>query len=446
METGKMITTSFSYKPEAVQNPYIGFMSFQHFRGEALYSDVVVRPEGNMLETEDLECYPVPAHVPENGRDEGYYPDTSVVYIRTLWKEFEPQRGVYNFKFISDIIEEAKAHGQSLIFRLMPHSTCARDDVPDWLREMIPCPARPDGMRVKDSPTDPRFLEYFGEAIRVFGRYFDKEPTLYAMDICMPGAWGEGHNLHLYPDEDLKKLVDIYTESFKKTQLIGQITNPEMVLYANKTVPVGWRGDGFGDPHHINARYPVRVSRLEDIWKTAPVSFESYWWLGEWMRKGWDIDEIIALSLKWHISSFNAKSLPIPHEWREKIDNWVATMGYHYIIESFSYPINAKVGDRIKLSLVINNVGVAPIYKKIPLHVSLVNGFSSIDFETDVDITKWMPGKTEVEIILPISSSIYSAAYDIEIGIFGDSLPTVHFCTDAEQDGNYYKVGKINIK
>ena len=115
----------FQYKPEEGQNPYIGFMSFQHFRGEKMYSDVVVRPENNYTETENFECYPVPENVPQNGRREGYFPDTSIVYIRALWKEFEPEQGQYNYAFIEDIIQQAKAHGQSLIFRLMAHSTRA---------------------------------------------------------------------------------------------------------------------------------------------------------------------------------------------------------------------------------------------------------------------------------------------------------------------------------
>ena len=135
--------TKFTYKPEEGINPYIGFMSFQHFRGEKLYSDSVVKPENNFTETEPFECYPIPEDVEENGREQGYYPDSSVAYIRILWKEFEPIQGEYNYKFIEDIIEKAKAHNQSVIFRLMPHSTRARDDVPEWLKALIPCPERP---------------------------------------------------------------------------------------------------------------------------------------------------------------------------------------------------------------------------------------------------------------------------------------------------------------
>ena len=56
----------FKYKREAKQNPYIGFVSFQHFRNDELYSDLIVKPENNMTETEHVECYPVPDYVEEN--------------------------------------------------------------------------------------------------------------------------------------------------------------------------------------------------------------------------------------------------------------------------------------------------------------------------------------------------------------------------------------------
>ena len=35
-------TNYFGYQKEEQQNPFIGFMSFQHFKDEALYSDMVV--------------------------------------------------------------------------------------------------------------------------------------------------------------------------------------------------------------------------------------------------------------------------------------------------------------------------------------------------------------------------------------------------------------------
>ena len=60
-------TNYFEYKKEEGQNPNIGFMSFQHFQGDPIYSDCIVKPENHFCETEHYECYPVPEYVEEVG-------------------------------------------------------------------------------------------------------------------------------------------------------------------------------------------------------------------------------------------------------------------------------------------------------------------------------------------------------------------------------------------
>ena len=436
---------TYRYRVEEAQNPYIGFMSFQHFRGEKLYSDIVVTPEARMTETERVECFPVSLDARENGREEGYYPDTSVAYIRILWKEFEPEQGVFNYAFIEDIIKNAKEHGQTLIFRLMAHSTRACDDVPEWLKALVVCPERPPMMRIKDSPTDPLFIDLFLAMVRKFGERFDADPTLDGMDISLPGAWGEGYKIDLYPDGTLERMVDTYIDVFKKTQLITQVGRPDLVEYARKRgVILGWRGDGMGEPTHLQQIYPSRVREMADNWKVAPVSFESYWWIGEWKRRGWDIDFIANTTLEWHVSSFNAKSISCPWEWKEKIDAWIHKMGYHFAIDSFACPTEAGPNDTLELRLAIDNVGVAPIYKKLPLMCRLTDGETVYTFDSGVDITKWLPGKTSESIEIPLGD-IAPGRYDLEIAILSPHAPVVYFATNAERNGAYFKVGKIQI-
>lgn len=436
----------FSYVREEGQNPYIGFMSFQHFRGEKMYSDIVVREEANRTETERVECYPPSPDAEENGRSQGYYPDTSVVYIRILWKEFEPKRGEYNYSFIENILKEARAHSQTLIFRLMAHSTRACDDVPEWLKELIPCPERPDGARVKDSPTDPLFLDLFLLAVRRLGERFDSDPTFNAIDISLPGAWGEGYKLELYPADVFERIIDTYTSVFKNTQLMTQLARPNLIRYAKESagLNLGWRGDGLGDPLHIYEFYPPRVEAVKDNWKVAPVSFESFWWLGEWKRQGWNIDEIIEKTLEWHISSMNAKSMPAPIEWKDKIDYWVSKMGYHFSFNYLKYEPCVQRGEDTEMELSVSNVGVAPIYTKLPLKVRLVSENAEHIFDTNVDIRAWLPGE-HIESIKIRTNDLAPGSYRVELGIISDDA-TVYFATDAERNGKYYTLAKINVK
>jgi hypothetical protein len=442
----KRTTNYFNYKREEGQNPYIGIMSFQHFKGEKLYSDIVVTPEARMTETERVECYPISADAEENGRFEGYYPDSSVVYIRILWKEFEPRRGEYNYKFIEDIFEKARAHSQTLIFRLMAHSTRACDDVPEWLKELIPCPARPDGERVKDSPTDPLFIELFLSAVRKFGERFDSDPILDCVDISLPGAWGEGHKLEEFGDNILERIVDVYTDVFKKTQLIAQAGRPELIRYAERIAPVGWRGDGLGHPYLTEQEYPKKVEKISDVWMRAPVSFESYWWLCEWKRQGWNIDKIIELTLKWHISSFNPKSMPIPYEWQDKIEYWISKMGYHLSPKSFEFQSCAKRGDKTDFTLTIENVGVAPAYRKMPAFIRLKNEDYEKEIPIELDVCKLMPGVNVENITIDIPADMPEGEYDIGLAFTCQFAPIVYLATDAVRDGKYYTLGHLTVE
>lgn len=435
----------YAYAREKKQNPYIGFTSFQHFRSDELYSDLIVKPENNMTETEHVECYPVPAYVEEKGREQGYYPDCSVAYIRILWKEFEPLEGEYNYAFIEDILKKARENDQTVMFRLMQHSTRESDDVPDWLKKRIECPARPQGQRVKDCPTDPKFLEHFGRAVRAFGERFDSDPTLAFVDISLPGAWGEGSHVELFTDEQLKIFVDIYTEVFKNTLLIGQTCIPWLVKHSNEKTSMGWRADCIGRPNLTYKMLPPKVEKMGDIWKKGHVSFEAYWWLGEWQRQGWDLDKIIETLLLWHVSTFNAKSLPIPYEWKDKIDEWIAKMGYHFVIDEVKTKNSVKKGEKLTIQLVVNNVGVAPIYKRLPLYIRLKNADSQKVFETNIDIRKWISGKYEEDIEISIPKDMQDGEYDLQIGIGGDQEPSIVFATDAEQDGDYAILTKVEL-
>lgn len=435
-----MGTRHFGKARETHSNPFMGFTSFQHFSDGALYSDVVVRPENHMCETENLECWPIPEDVPQDGRAQGFYPEAKIAYFRVLWKEFEPVQGQYNYDLIQKLVDTAKEKGQTLTFRLMPHSTRARDDVPDWLKKLISCPERPDGMRVKDSPTDPLFLKLFGKAIEALAERFDGEPAFHTVDICLPGAWGEGHKLELYPDEDLRQLIDTFLFSFKRTNLVSQIGLPWLVNYANSVRPVGWRGDGCGEPYHMRERYPRRLAQIDsEIWKKAPVSFESFWWLSEWLRQGWDIDSIIEQTLSWHVRAFNAKSVAIPYALRDKVEYWLSRMGYHFSPRSFTCPDAASPGNEVACELVMENTGVAPLYEKLPLLLRLA-GDKSFTFDTGIEPITLLPGTSVKRFTLALPKDMPCGSYSVQIGIEG-----VSFATDALAFGDFYQVGNIEI-
>ena len=431
----------FTRTNEILNNPYIGFTSFQHFRGEPLFSDTT--PAEGWIK----ERYPVYNWVEQNGREQGYHPDTELAYIRMLWRDIEPCEGVYDFSVTDDVFKKAKAKNQSVIFRLMPHTTRAEEDVPDWLKSQIDCPPRPDTQRVKESPTDPIFLRKFARVVEAFGKRYDGVDNFYAMDISLTGAWGEGHEFDKYPQDELKNLVDVYTRVFKTTHLVGQVCSPELVNYANETRPVGFRGDGLGHDYHIEEYYPKNIYRMRDVWKTAPVLFETYWYITEWKNHGWDIDEIIDLSLKWHVSSVNAKSSSIPLEWKSKIEAWINKMGYRFSVRLFEHPDIATPGDTLLTNLLIENNGVAPIYSPLPFTFRLKGADSEYVLNTAIDPRRWLPGDNVESPEIKLPEDIKSGEYTVEFRLGGENYPTVKFATDTKVDGDgYHLLSSITVE
>lgn len=426
--------TKFSRTNEVLNNPYIGFTSFQHFRDEPLFSDT------DTTRGWVKERYPLYDWVEQNGRDQGFYPDTEIAYIRMLWKDIEPAEGVFDFSVTDEVFKKAEDKNQSVIFRLMPHTTRENEDVPDWLRSQIECPSRPSDARVKDSPKDPIFLKKFARAVEAFGNRYDGRDSFYAMDISLTGAWGEGYGFVNYRLDDLKMLVDTYTRVFKNTHLLGQVCSPELVNYANESRPVGFRGDGLGNGYHIEQYFPKNIYKMRDVWKKAPVSFETFWYITEWKNRGWDIDEIISLSLKWHVSSVNAKSSSIPIEWKDKIDAWINKMGYRFSIRLFEHPQKACAGDTLSTTILIENNGVAPIYSHLPLTFRLRGADAQYTVSTDIDVRDWMPGDTVENPEIKLAENMQAGEYAIEVRLGGERYPIVKFATDTavSSDGYYY--------
>ena len=437
--------TVFERSDKPANNPFIGFTSYQMFRDDPLFDDLIVDPAKKMIETEATECYPVGDEIGRGGNGQGFYPATAVAYIRLPWKDVEPKRGEYDFTVIENILARAKEKEQTVMLRLMPHSTRARDDVPAWLKKLMPCPERPDGMRVKDSPADPAYLRLFGEAVAELARRFDGDPTLDVMDISITGAWGEGHRVGDYPRTALEELMDVYTSSFKNTRLIGQVAAPWLITYACGSTPCGWRGDGVGEPHHMTVKYPNAVDTLGELWKKAPVSFESFWWLGEWERKGWDIDEMIEKTLAWNASTFNAKSFPIPEKWRDKVERWVGKMGYHFLPHTFEYPSRARAGETLMFSLEAENVGVAPIYNAVPLRLRLKSGGREFVFDTGVDVRKWLPGPVSETFCVKLPEDALPGEYIVGLSISNEEGLLVRWEAKGESDGAFLNVGSLRI-
>ena len=70
---------------------------------------------------------------------------------------------------------------------------------------------------------------------------------------------------------------------------------------------------------------------------------------------------------------------------------------------------------------------------------------NAYDYETDIDIRKWLPGDNIEDFEITLPKDIQCGEYDIELIIAGEATPVIQLEMQTEKNGDYYKIGKIVI-
>ena len=295
------------------------------------------------------------------------------------------------------------------------------------------------------------------------GEQYDGHPDLEAVDLAIVGAWGEGAGSELLSRHTMETLVDSYTDEFRKTPLIVLLMDRETNMYAKSQIPVGWRVDCLGDLgfwatekndfNHMYDLYPLSIINygVKDDWLTSPLSFEICGTFGRWKEKeGYDRDDVQYIfneALKWHMSSFNAKSSPVPPEWQDLVDDWLRKMGYRFVLRRLSYPDEVKRNSKLSFKSWWENKGVAPCYKDFTLALRLKSGDHVTVLPTDADITRWMPGDIVYDNSVFIPLDLPAGKYEVQIAVV-DRLkyePRVKLAIEGRGSDGWYQLGSIDV-
>jgi hypothetical protein len=431
---------------DVLTNPGIGFMTFQRFNGDRLN-------EGQRW----TEGFPIAYQAFDRSLKNDGYPDTSLAYFRVYWKFIEPVQGQYRWDLIDKALETAGSRRQTLLLRIAPYGTGADNDVPDWYRTMVGKEEKLPEAKWRTNPEDPRYVEHFGAMIRALGGRYDGHPLLESVDLAIVGAWGEGAGSERLTQKTREALVDSYLEAFPKTNLIMLLTDEKTNRYGLSKRNVGWRVDCLGDMGgfsptwcHMCDYYPQAIINfgMKDAWKKAPVSLEVCWVMQTWRDKGWDVDYIIDQSLKWHISSFNAKSSPVPDEWWPSVNRWLTKMGYRFVLRKLTYPSAVKPGGELPFTSWWENKGVAPCYHPFRLAFRVLSPADKRILVTHADLRSWLPGDNLYDNTVEIPTDTPTGSYDLQIGILGERFdePEVKLAIEGRRPDGWYDLGKINLR
>jgi hypothetical protein len=448
-------------------NPGKGFTTFQCFNGDSEpFAKGGIRESGGRYVP---DCYTEPVTYKFNESLINIdHPQSSVAYFRINWSFIEPEEGKYKWEFIDSLLATGKKRNQSLLLRIAPFSGSIesdhKKDVPSWFRAKIGPTDRasvPHEFWLIDH-NNPLYLKHFGDLIRNFGNRYDGHPMIEAVDLSICGQAGEGVGTNYLDERIRKELVKAYTDSFRETPLIvlGRTDKTEHNVYhlaREEGLDVGWRLDCLGDIFgfgkefcHMYDYYPQAIAQgmqAQDAWKKAPIAFEACWTMKHWKENGWDLDYIIDQSLKWHISTFNNKSSPVPEEWTTEVENWIKRMGYRFVLRKFTYPKEIGQNNKLFFTSWWENKGVAPIYKEYVLAIRLKGEKESRVLLTDANITTWLPGDNLYDNSVFVPFDLPSGEYSLQIGMVDcqSQEPKVNLAIEGRDNEGWYSIGQIKI-
>jgi hypothetical protein len=432
---------------DVLVNPGIGFMTFQRFNGDRLNEGL-----------KWTEGYPIEYQPFRGTLENENHPMTSIAYFRLYWKFLEPEQGKYRWELIDKALATARERGQTLMLRIAPYGTGPDNDVPDWYRGLVG--EEPEEKRRipkwRTDPENPLYVKHFTAMVRALGARYDGHPDLESVDLSIVGAWGEGAGSDLLSEPVRRALVDAYIDSFRKTPLVMLLTDEKTNKYGLSRANVGWRVDCLGDlggfnPNwsHMHDYYPQAIINfgMRDAWKKAPVTLEVCWVMQHWLNKGWDVDYIIDQSLKWHISSFNAKSSPVPREWQPQVERWLKRMGYRFVLRKFTYPSEVTQNGKLAFTSWWENKGVAPCYRRFPLALRLTNERAAAVLPTDADITSWLPGDNLYDDAVFVPPDLTPGDYDLDLAILDarSGRPKMKLAIAGAKNDGWYHLGRIRV-
>ncbi|HNY78914.1 MAG: DUF4832 domain-containing protein [Sedimentisphaerales bacterium] len=418
----------------------------------------------------------------------GWIPST-VHYARWGWGQIEPRPGEIDHAFLDRVLEQTRAAGQRLAFRVMCCSTSpGRPYHPDWLDDVGGRIIVADHGNQKELPIpdldDPEVLARHLDFIGRLGARYDGHPDIDHVDLGTVGWWGEWHmsssTIARMPTvENRRQIIDAYAKAFTKTPLVMLIGDSESLAYAAER-GAGWRADCLGDMGgfsktwcHMCDAYPqlVRKAGVADAWKTAPVAWETCWDMRRWVSEGWSLRYIFNYALAMHGSHINNKSAPLPagENVRQEIERFLRRLGYRLVLRELSHPKQARPGDSVTLAMKWQNTGSAPCYRPYRLAYRLLDeqGRSRV-LIGNVTVEKWMPGTVDIfdegfleeppdlppgEIVnvsdrVTLPPDLYAGEYSLAIAIVGERStdPIVRLAIKGGDQDGWYLLSEIVVR
>lgn len=429
-------------------NPGIGLQTFQRFDGQPLNPPLTWSEEG-------------PADPPVDAAARADFPASSIAYFRWFWSQLEPTAGAIDLGLIDRTIAAARAHGQTLSFRVMPYD--GGHPLPAWLSDQglrrAPLDPGENPAIVHPDYTDPLYARRWGELVAALAARFDGHPQIDTLDISSIGYWGEGNGPHAPSLPVRLALLDAWLDAFKQTPLLVNFDEDQGMAHAAGR-GAGIRLDCLGDLRagpdgasgwsHMRSLYPQEIVRsgVQNAWQKRPIALESCWTPTYWKQHGWDVTTILAQALRWHVSALNVKSTPIPIDQRPAFESFLRRAGYRLELRQITYPKTVRAGAMMPVHMHWFNAGVAPPYRPWTVALALSTPEGGTVIHLPADVRTWLPDDAVIDAAVYVPETLAPHSYRVRVALLDPrtDAPAVRLGIEGRKPDGWYDLGWITVK
>lgn len=284
-----------------------------------------------------------------------------------MWgAQLERQPGAYDFSVIEAGLAEAGRRGGRFSFRIMGLCPgCGGTMTPSYV------PLQANGAPAWNSEA---FLSGYERLLSEIGRRYGSDPRLGTIDVGGYGMYGEWYCDSWQCGDKIsfanaQRLVRAAVDAFPRKFVLlpfDDVMADELSRYSPR---IGMRMDCVGG---INVDLTTYAEDYKNVWRHAPV-------VGEWCN--WEsstpaggLQNVLAL----HMSSLAGGNYPrevelLSWEERQALKGVYAATGHRYRVTRASVDGVPTGGGAVSISTTWENLGVAPTYDDLIVHIRLVD-------------------------------------------------------------------------
>lgn len=414
---------AFSESGEAIVNPYMGYA-----------------PWADSLAEE---------YVPE--------PDVSLAFALLSWREFEPQKGVYDFDSFEarNNLAHLRRHNVRLVIRVVCDypGPAEHMDIPQWLYDETGGAGAfyRSGDLAGFAPDyeNSYILERHALMIRALAERYDDPSVVAFIQLGSLGHWGEWHHSLMpvarFPGEEIsEQYAGHYLDAFQRVKL--QMRRP---VKAVNTAGMGLYNDMMGHAQATNLWLDwIADSNMADFYLDAPSGgeFASTHALEDYFGPMYaGVKKMIVDSHATYIGC----AAPKDGQRKENADDLLKTLGYRFTAVLASYTSDISEGGAVSIDLTIHNAGIAPFYYSWPLYYFFVDqsGGTAASFRSGRDVTDIVPNRLHgyTDVMAP---DLAPGEYTIKLGLVNPDTGNaeVRFANLETDSDGLLIIGKVTVK